>query len=49
MKKSKYILKLYYVIHHIVFDFFYNFNFLIRRTVKVDVKIKYDKYLGSQS
>jgi hypothetical protein len=27
MKKLKYILKLHYVINHIIFDFFYNLNF----------------------
>jgi hypothetical protein len=26
MKKIKYILKLYYVINHIIFNFFYNLN-----------------------
>jgi hypothetical protein len=32
------MLKLLYVINHIIFDFFHNFNFLIKQMVKVDVK-----------
>jgi hypothetical protein len=38
MKKSKYI----------IFDFFHNFNFLIRQMIKVGVKVKGDKYLGME-
>jgi hypothetical protein len=48
MKKIKYILKLYYVINHIIFNFLYKFNFLIRPMIKVGVKVKDDKYLGME-
>jgi hypothetical protein len=37
MEKIKCILKLLYVINHIIFAF-YNFNFLIKQMVNVDVK-----------
>jgi hypothetical protein len=35
--------KPHYIINHIIFDFFQNNNFFIRRMVKVGVKVKYDK------
>jgi hypothetical protein len=38
MKKIKCIIKLFSVINHIIFDFFHNFNFLIKQIVKVDTK-----------
>jgi lipopolysaccharide export LptBFGC system permease protein LptF len=46
MKKLKYILKLYYVINYIIFNFFITLIFLIRQIIKVDVKVKCDKHLG---
>jgi hypothetical protein len=46
MKKLKYILKLHYVINHVIFDFFLALIFLIRRIVKIDVNVKDDKHLG---
>jgi hypothetical protein len=47
MQKSNIILKLHYVINHIIFDFFHNFSFLkIKQIVKIDVKVKGVKYLG---
>jgi hypothetical protein len=30
MEKIKYILKILYVMNHIIFDFFHKFNFLIK-------------------
>jgi hypothetical protein len=39
MKKIKY---------KYIFDFFHNFNFLIRQMIKVGVKVKCDKYLGME-
>jgi hypothetical protein len=45
MKKLKYILKLYYVINHIIFDFFITLIFFNKTNDKVDVKIKDDKHL----
>jgi hypothetical protein len=45
-KKIKYIIKLYYVRNHIMFDFFYNFNFFNK--VNGHVKVKDGKYLGME-
>jgi hypothetical protein len=38
MKKIKCIIKLLYVINHIIFDFFINLIFLIKQMVKINVK-----------
>jgi hypothetical protein len=40
MKKIKYIIKLLYVINHIIFDLFYNFIYLTKQMIKIDVKIQ---------
>jgi hypothetical protein len=44
-KKLKYILKLYYIINHILFYFFIALIFLIKRMIKIVVKVKYNKHL----
>jgi hypothetical protein len=44
--KNRYILKLHYVINHIIVEIHNNCNFLIRRVVKVGTKNQNDKYLG---
>jgi cellulose synthase/poly-beta-1,6-N-acetylglucosamine synthase-like glycosyltransferase len=46
--KIKYIFKLYYVINHIIFDFFITLIFLIRLMVKDGEKVKDNKYLGME-
>jgi hypothetical protein len=38
MKKIKCIIKLLYVINHIIFNFFITLIFLIKQIIKVDIK-----------